>query len=53
MKRKKAGLLDSNKEVTELTELADKVLSKTGNMDIYEETYEAIHKKVSNYSKLL
>ncbi|KAF2885773.1 hypothetical protein ILUMI_20408 [Ignelater luminosus] len=49
LKRKKAGILDSNDEVTELTELADKVLSKTGNMDIYQETYEAIHKKIKDY----
>jgi len=51
LKRKKAGLLDTNTEVTELTELADKVLSETGNMDIYQETYEAISNKIENYEK--
>ncbi|KAF5281165.1 hypothetical protein FQR65_LT14845 [Abscondita terminalis] len=48
---KKAGLLDSNAEVTKLTELADKVLSETGNMDIYQETYESISLKIENYER--
>lgn len=47
LKRKKAGTLNSNKEVTELTELADKILSNLGNMDVYQETYEEITLKVS------
>ncbi|KAK4871524.1 hypothetical protein RN001_015648 [Aquatica leii] len=51
LKRKKEGILDSNAEVTKLTELADKVLSETGNMDIYQETYESINLKIENYEK--
>jgi len=53
LRRKKAGLLDSNAEVTQLTELADKVLSETGNMDVYQETYEAISRKIENHGKKL
>lgn len=41
LKLKKAGLLNNNKDVTDLTELANKLLT-TGNMDIYQETYENI-----------
>ncbi|KAK4873803.1 hypothetical protein RN001_013163 [Aquatica leii] len=51
LKRKKEGILDSNAEVTKLTELADKVLSETGIMDIYQETYESINFKIENYEK--
>lgn len=45
-RRKKAGQ-DNSKEgnqqqVTELTELANRLLTKTGNMDIYQESYEHI-----------
>lgn len=42
LKLRKAGLLNNNKEVTDLTELANNLLTKTGNMDIYQETYENI-----------
>ena len=49
LRLKKAGTLQTNKEVIELTELADKILSNTGNMDIYEETYEQISQKVSRF----
>lgn len=46
LKRKKAGLLNEKDEasskVTELTELADKLLTRTGNMDIYQESYQYI-----------
>lgn len=42
-KRKKAGIVDENsKIVTRLTELANQILTKLGNMDIYQETYEKI-----------
>ncbi|KAK9746675.1 hypothetical protein QE152_g5972 [Popillia japonica] len=51
LKRKKAGTLNSNKEVTELTELADKILSNLGNMDVYQETYEEITLKIENHNK--
>ncbi|XP_030384362.1 CD2 antigen cytoplasmic tail-binding protein 2 homolog [Scaptodrosophila lebanonensis] len=43
LKRKKAGLIDiETQKISELTELANNILSKTGNMDIYQETYEQI-----------
>ncbi|CAH2254795.1 CD2 antigen cytoplasmic tail-binding protein 2 homolog [Pararge aegeria] len=42
-KRKKAGIVDeSSKSVTRITELANQILTKEGNMDIYQETYEKI-----------
>lgn len=47
-KMKKAGIVDPNAElVIELTELTNAILTKMGNMDIYEETYEQIHQKYS------
>lgn len=33
--------------ITKLTELANELLTRTGNMDIYQETYEQIKKKVT------
>lgn len=51
-RRKKAGLVDENaKLVTELTELTNKILTKLGNMDIYEETYEQINAKFGSKLK--
>lgn len=53
LKRKKAGLSNdtgnsANAEaVTKLTELANNILTRTGNMDIYQETYKGISKKVT------
>lgn len=48
-KMKKAGTLDdSSEKVTKLTELANEFLTREGNMDIYDETYEAIQKKINN-----
>lgn len=45
-KMKKAGIVDPNAVlVTELTELTNAILSKMGNMDVYEETYEQIQQK--------
>lgn len=45
-KQRKAGVVDPNAAlVTELTELTNGILTKMGNMDIYEENYEAIKKK--------
>ena len=42
-RRKKQGHDDSNdkskQQVTDLTELANRVLSRTGNMDVYQESY--------------
>lgn len=36
--------------ITKLTELANELLTRTGNMDIYQETYEQIKKKVTGYN---
>ena len=45
---KKAGTLDdSSEKVTRLTELANELLTRDGNMDIYDETYEQIQKKIN------
>lgn len=47
-KMKKAGIVDPNAAlVTELTELTNTILTRMGNMDIYEETYEQISAKYS------
>lgn len=44
-KRKKAGIVDGNSQiVTRVTELANQILTKMGNMDIYQESYEKISK---------
>lgn len=51
LKRKKAGTLDTNDDVVKLTELANNILTKTGNMDIYQETYEDISKKIQDQNK--
>ncbi len=52
-KMKKAGIVDPNAAlVTELTELTNTILTRMGNMDIYEETYEQIHSKYSAKTKL-
>lgn len=37
----------SQSEMEKLTEVANDILSATGNMDIYQETYESIQYKVS------
>lgn len=45
-RQKKAGIVDPNAAVVvELTELSNTILTKMGNMDVYEETYEKIHAK--------
>lgn len=42
-KRKKVGIIDEgSKTVTRITELANQILTKMGNMDIYQENYEKI-----------
>ncbi|XP_069681375.1 uncharacterized protein [Periplaneta americana] len=47
-RRKKAGQDDgqqgNQQQVTDLTELANRLLTETGNMDIYQESYEHISK---------
>lgn len=55
-KRKKEGESlqtdDHNSEqITKLTELANELLTRTGNMDIYQESYEQIKKKVEDRGK--
>lgn len=52
LRRKKAGTLHDNKEVTHLTELANEILTKQGNMDIYQETFEQISCKIQNNEKI-
>ena len=56
-RRKKGGESDSKEgnqqQVTELTELADRLLTRTGNMNIYQESYEHIAKLVGIASPLL
>lgn len=50
-KRKKMGIVDdSSEKVTQLTELANEILTNSGNMNVYEETYEAIDKKIKSLS---
>ncbi|XP_019871179.2 CD2 antigen cytoplasmic tail-binding protein 2 homolog [Aethina tumida] len=51
LKRKKAGTLNSNEDVTNLTELANSVLSKLGNMDVYQETFEQIQAKINMHER--
>lgn len=51
-RRKKAGIVDENAViVTEITELCNNILTKMGNMDVYEETYEEIHEKFASKLK--
>ncbi|XP_047344240.1 CD2 antigen cytoplasmic tail-binding protein 2 homolog isoform X2 [Vespa velutina] len=55
-KRKKEGKSlqtdDQNSaQITKLTELANELLTRTGNMDIYQESYEQINKKVEDRGK--
>ncbi|XP_014204528.1 CD2 antigen cytoplasmic tail-binding protein 2 homolog isoform X1 [Copidosoma floridanum] len=38
---------ETSAAITKLTELANELLTQTGNMDIYQETYEQIQKKIS------
>lgn len=50
--RKKAGIVDEESAlITELTELCNKILTKMGNMDIYQETYEQINAKFASKLK--
>lgn len=52
-RRKKAGIIDEDAAlVTEITELTNKILTKMGNMDIYDETYEEIEKKFASKLKV-
>ncbi|XP_044253949.1 CD2 antigen cytoplasmic tail-binding protein 2 homolog [Tribolium madens] len=51
LKRKKAGTLNSNQDVADMTEIADSILTKTGNMNVYQETFEEISKKIDDRTK--
>ncbi|XP_076299577.1 CD2 antigen cytoplasmic tail-binding protein 2 homolog holn1 isoform X2 [Lasioglossum baleicum] len=52
-KKEKKEVEDDEKSVsiTKLTELANELLTRTGNMDIYQESYEQIKKKVERSEK--
>ncbi|XP_076654656.1 CD2 antigen cytoplasmic tail-binding protein 2 homolog holn1 [Halictus rubicundus] len=51
-KEKKEVEDDENSvSITKLTELANELLTRTGNMDIYQESYEQIKKKVERSEK--
>ncbi|XP_060644618.1 LOW QUALITY PROTEIN: CD2 antigen cytoplasmic tail-binding protein 2 homolog [Drosophila nasuta] len=49
LKQKKAGIENiETQQIAKLTEVANEILSNTGNMDIYQETYEKIMQKLEN-----
>ncbi|KYM95164.1 PREDICTED: CD2 antigen cytoplasmic tail-binding protein 2 homolog [Cyphomyrmex costatus] len=56
-KKKKESKTDKKEEdpnsvnITKLTELANELLTRTGNMDIYQESYEQIKKKIEQADK--
>ncbi|XP_050080709.1 CD2 antigen cytoplasmic tail-binding protein 2 homolog [Anopheles maculipalpis] len=52
-KLKKAGKSpdEASAKITKLTELSNDILTNNGNMDVYEETFEMIQKKVSDAEK--
>lgn len=48
-KRKKAGIVDDSAEqIQKFTGFCDEILTRTGNMDIYEETFETIDQKIKS-----
>lgn len=48
-KMKKQGIVDENAElVTKMTGYCDEILTRTGNMNVYEETFESIGQKVKD-----
>lgn len=48
-KLKKQGLVDENAElVTKMTGYCDEILTRTGNMNVYEETFETIAQKIKD-----
>lgn len=49
LKLKKQGFVDECAEkITKFTELANEILTRTGNMDVYQLTYESINAKVGS-----
>lgn len=52
LKKDPTAVEDENSvNITKLTELANELLTRTGNMDIYQETYEQIQKKIKAADK--
>lgn len=48
-KMKKQGVVDENAEiVTKMTGYCDEILTRTGNMNVYEETFESIGQKIKD-----
>lgn len=48
-KLKKQGLVDENAEfVTKMTGYCDEILTRTGNMNVYEETFETVGQKIKD-----
>ncbi|XP_015118095.1 CD2 antigen cytoplasmic tail-binding protein 2 homolog [Diachasma alloeum] len=53
-KRKKAGLSETDEnsdKIMKLTELANELLTRTGNMDIYQEAHDEIKEKIDKSAK--
>lgn len=49
LRQKKLGVVDEAAiKITNFTELANKILTKTGNMDIYQTTYHQIQEKINS-----
>lgn len=49
IRQKKLGIVDEAAvKITNFTELANKILTKTGNMDIYQTTYHEIQEKINS-----
>ncbi|TMW43910.1 hypothetical protein DOY81_011010 [Sarcophaga bullata] len=50
IKLKKQGFIDKNAEnIIKITELANEILTKSGNMDVYQLTYDCIKNKISSF----
>lgn len=48
-KMRKQGIVDENAEiVTKMTGYCDEILTRTGNMNVYEETFETINEKIKS-----
>lgn len=51
MKMKKLNKTDEfSEKITKISEIANEILSRTGNMDLYEMSYEAIEEKINKSS---
>lgn len=50
LRRKREGIVDdAGEKITKFTELINEILTRTGNMDIYQETYRQIKAKLNNF----